>query len=278
MRYLLVLLFIIAVPVSVFSAGVDIVEVRPSALFLRLEPGESRTNYLSLRNETAKDTAVTFQATSIEITDSYGHVKKTQAHQWSLAEWVSFESQKYTVPAQSAVKIPFTVTVPEAAVLGSYSGAITIISENPAVSLEKGTVLYANVGAVTATVLEVDEFAPAGTQLVFSLQNKGIHLTQVYGTVTWYSLRDKEINTEKIEAVVVPPGKGVTLYFPFADKWPGIYKADVDVLYANGNKRIRKQLNVIHVPPVFPVAAGIVVVGGLLVFAKFKKKHAKKSK
>lgn len=277
MRYFLVLLaFVFVFPSAIGAEEIEFVSVKPDKLFVRLQPGEERINYLSLRNFSEKETNVILRVTAVEVYDSYGHIKKASPHTWSLQNWIRLEQSSYVVPANKSIKIPFTIKVPPAAFSGSYSGAIIVETTSKELSIEKGTVVYANVGSLAETELRVESFGPEGTSVNMTLHNQGNYIGQVSGTVTWYSLFGHEIDKEPLHPLIIWPGKFLTLCIPYSDRFPGIYKADVDLYYANRTKRIRKITTVVHIPVQLPLIVGAAGIGILLLIYKLQKKHGGK--
>lgn len=279
MRKLLIsIALILLLNLPVYAADSQIVTVQPSSFFLKLKQDETRQNYISVRNNSDQKQEIELEAIPIEVSDSYGHIKVADSNKWSLEEWVVFEQKKYILEPNQSTKIPFEVTVPATAVEGSYSGAITINSKSGKTNIVKGTVLYVNIGSTGKTQLVMQDLRTEGDSLNIRINNTGSHMTQVHGNVTWTSLFGKDIGQDKLDPIVIAPGRETSLFVSYKDKFPGVYKADVDVYYANSTKRLRKQINVIHIPLAVPLMVGLGIGGGLLIFHKYRKKHEKKHK
>jgi hypothetical protein len=259
----------------VYATETGFVSVQPSSFFLKLKPGESRQNYISIRNSSEVPQKVSLKAISIEVSDSYGHVKLAEENPWSLESWISLGAPFEIEPGKS-IKIPFEITVPVSVVEGSYSGGIALIQENEKIKIFKGTAIYVNIGSAGKTQLEIEDVEPNKNNLVITMSNTGTVLTQMTGSVVWYSMFGKVTGKDDLQPVVISPGRKTILSVSYADRFPGIYKADVDVFYASNTKRLRKQINVIHIPPAVPLMAGLGIGGVLLIFQQYRKKYAKK--
>ena len=277
-RLLISIALLLLLNVPVYAADSEIVTVQPSSFFLKLKQDETRQNYISVRNNSDQKQEIELEAIPIEVSDSYGHIKVADSNKWSLEKWVRFDKKEYILEPNQSTKIPFEVLVPATAVEGSYSGAITINSKSGKTNIVKGTVLYVNIGSTGKTQLVMQDLRTEGDTLNIRIHNSGSYMTQLYGKVSWTSLRGTDNGLDNLEPVVIAPGREASLYVSYKDKFPGVYKADVDVYYANGTKRLRKQIHVIHIPLAVPLMIGLGIGGGLLIFQKYRKKHEKKNK
>ncbi|NUK42513.1 DUF916 domain-containing protein [Streptomyces lunaelactis] len=138
--------------------------------YLSADPGTTLTDRVTVTNKT--DAPLTFR---LYAADAYnterdgGFAVRTQKEkQRGVGAWARPERDRVTVPANSSVTVPYTLTVPEGAEPGDHPGALVALDERVspstgpvAVGIQQavGARVYLRVGGPTVPALSVEDVA-----------------------------------------------------------------------------------------------------------------------
>ncbi|NUK74941.1 DUF916 domain-containing protein [Streptomyces lunaelactis] len=138
--------------------------------YLSADPGTTLTDRVTVTNKT--DAPLTFR---LYAADAYnterdgGFAVRTQKEkQRGVGAWARPDRDRVTVPANSSVTVPYTLTVPEGAEPGDHPGALVALDERVspstgpvAVGIQQavGARVYLRVGGPTVPALSVEDVA-----------------------------------------------------------------------------------------------------------------------
>ncbi|NUL04548.1 DUF916 domain-containing protein [Streptomyces lunaelactis] len=138
--------------------------------YLSADPGTTVTDRVTVTNKT--DAPLTFR---LYAADAYnterdgGFAVRTQKEkQRGVGAWARPERDRVTVPANSSVTVPYTLTVPEGAEPGDHPGALVALDERVSPSTGPvafgiqqavGARVYLRVGGPTVPALSVEDVA-----------------------------------------------------------------------------------------------------------------------
>ncbi|MGW5775537.1 WxL protein peptidoglycan domain-containing protein [Streptomyces sp. NPDC003863] len=139
--------------------------------YLSADPGTTLTDRVTVANKTA--TPLTFRLYGADAynTDRDGGfaVRTQREKQTGAGAWIKPERTRITVPARSAVTVPFTLTVPADADPGDHPGALVALDEriapggkgSVAVGVQRavGARVYLRVNGPTVPALAVEDVA-----------------------------------------------------------------------------------------------------------------------
>lgn len=284
MKVLYPVLLSIFLVVSPVFAEPTIIETQPSTFFFTTQPGDIIENTLRISNNGGDDITVVPDATAIEVSDSYGHIRKSDPGKWSAHSWMKLEREKYDIKPGKTVFIPVTVEVPQAAEPGSYTAAITIRKQSEKISSEVGTVFYVNVGKQNETELIIQSFYPDNPQLFsgpqnfnISFINKGDHFGQAVSQIKILGIDGREAEVIQLPSQLIQPGKELQQQVPITQNHFGIYTVEATLHYANGTKRAFDRTLLFSIPLVVPIVIAVLAIWILRSYIK-RKRHGKKDK
>ncbi|MFD8972288.1 MULTISPECIES: WxL protein peptidoglycan domain-containing protein [unclassified Streptomyces] len=121
--------------------------------YLSVDPGTSLTDRVTVTNKTAAPLTFRLYGADAYNTDRDGGfaVRTQQEKQTGAGAWIKPQRTRVTVPARSAVTVPYTLTVPADADPGDHPGALVALDERISPS-GKGSVAMGVQRAVGARV------------------------------------------------------------------------------------------------------------------------------
>ncbi|WP_045745704.1 WxL protein peptidoglycan domain-containing protein [Actinoplanes rectilineatus] len=230
-------------------------------IITRAAPGETFTDYVGVTNLTAGKLTFTVYGTDAYNTEDGSFALLPAAQQpTDIGSWVTLGARAYTVPANTRLDIPFSVTVPTGATPGDHAGGIVASIAEESVDAQGQKVLvdrrvaarvYLTVAGAVAPTLKIDtvrlEYAQAanpadgGVMTVrYLVRNTGnLRLTgagsvRVVGPLGWELAR-----TEDLELPELLPGGSVTITEKILGVQPTVrLAAQVDVVPASFDQKL----------------------------------------
>lgn len=179
------------------------------------------------RGETIKDTIAVINNGSAEQTYYLGTLKfipgesstpsfiPFETDHSGLPEWIAFPVKIVTIPANTKVDVPFTVTIPQDVPSGTVYGAITVsttpsdvVAANGAtIEAKMASLLFVTVEGETVEKLALLDFASSNgadgpfdlaRQFAFRLQNQGNVAIVPTGTVTLTDAFGRVVATQTV--------------------------------------------------------------------------------
>jgi hypothetical protein len=199
----------------------------------RAAPGERLTDYVGITNLTAKPQRFTVYGTDAYNTDDGSFALLPAAGKpTDIGSWIALGAREYTVPANTRLDVPFSITVPANATPGDHAGGVVASIAEEATGADGQKVLvdrrvaarvYLTVAGAVAPTLKIDtvrlEYAqsanPAegGTMTVrYLVRNtgnqrlSGAGSVRVTGPFGWQLAR-----TDALEIPELLPGGSVTI-------------------------------------------------------------------
>ncbi|TQK44519.1 uncharacterized protein DUF916 [Streptomyces sp. SLBN-118] len=135
---------------------------------LSANPGTTLTDQVTVTNKTAAPLTFRLYAADGYNTERDGGfaVRTRGEKQRGVGAWARPQRERVTVPAQSSVTVPYTLTVPEDAEPGDHPGALVALDErigaatgSVAVGIQQavGARVYLRVGGPTVAALSVED-------------------------------------------------------------------------------------------------------------------------
>ncbi|WP_328463277.1 DUF916 domain-containing protein [Actinoplanes sp. NBC_00393] len=218
----------------------------------RAAPGERLTDYVGITNLTAKPQTFTVYGTDAYNTDDGSFALLAAAEKpTDIGSWIALGAREYTVPANTRLDVPFSITVPANATPGDHAGGViaSIAEEQTDANGQKVLVdrrvaarVYLTVAGAVAPTLKIDtvrlEYAQSAnpadggvmtvSYLVRNTGNQrldGTGSVRVTGPFGWQLAR-----TEAMEIPELLPGGSVTITERIVGVQPAIrLSAHVDV-------------------------------------------------
>jgi hypothetical protein len=131
---------------SVFAAGLEPFNAdKSNADTLRfhytVNPGETKQDDAKVSNPTNLPVNVEVLGRDGEITsDGAFTVISNSLENQKAGRWIQLDQTKYTVPATTAIKVPFKVSVPDGTVPGEYYAGLSVIETGDANAQSSGNV------------------------------------------------------------------------------------------------------------------------------------------
>lgn len=150
------------------SAGGTPTELgRRPYFYLSADPGTTLTDQVTVTNKTAAPRTFQLYAADAYNTERDGGfaVRARSEKQRGVGAWATLDREQVTVPANSSVTVPYTLTVPEGAEPGDHPGAVIALDErvrpstgSVAVGIQQavGARVYLRVGGPTMPALSVE--------------------------------------------------------------------------------------------------------------------------
>lgn len=140
----------------------------------RAAPGERLTDHVGIANLTARPLTFAVYGTDAHTTEdgSFALLPST-SRSADLGSWISLGAERYTVPANTRLDVPFAVTVPATATPGDHAGGVvaSIAQEKTDASGRKVLVdqrvaarVYLTVAGAARPALSIDTVRVAYTQ------------------------------------------------------------------------------------------------------------------
>ncbi|AJF65121.1 WxL protein peptidoglycan domain-containing protein [Streptomyces vietnamensis] len=139
--------------------------------YLSADPGSTLTDRVTVANKTAAPLTFRLYGADAYNTDRDGGfaVRTQREKQTGAGAWIKPERTRITVPARSAVTVPYTLTVPADADPGDHPGALVALDEriapgakgSVAVGVQRavGARVYLRVNGPTVPALAVEDLA-----------------------------------------------------------------------------------------------------------------------
>jgi hypothetical protein len=135
--------------------------------YLSADPGTTLTDQVTVTNKTAAPRTFQLYAADAYNTERDGGfaVRARNEKQRGVGAWATLDREQVTVPANSSVTVPYTLTVPEGAEPGDHPGALVALDErvrpstaSVAVGIQQavGARVYLRVGGPTVPALSVE--------------------------------------------------------------------------------------------------------------------------
>ncbi|GAA0519138.1 hypothetical protein Ade02nite_80170 [Paractinoplanes deccanensis] len=218
----------------------------------RAAPGERLTDYIGITNLTAKPLTFSVYGTDAYTTDDGSYALMAAAQKpTDVGSWIALAASKYTVPANTRLDVPFSISVPANATPGDHAGGVvtSIAQEQTGADGQKVLVdqrvaarVYLTVAGAVAPRLAIDnvrlEYAQsanpaAGGEMTVrylvrnagNLRLSGTGSVKITGPFGW--------TLAKTEAMDIPellPGGSITITEKITGVQPTVrLAADVDV-------------------------------------------------
>lgn len=215
---------------------------RRTAFYLDARPGASLEDTVTVTNLTERTLEFELHAADAYNTPRDGSFALRQAEdeQVDIGSWIDLEATTLSVPPESAVEVPFTITVPDNAAPGDHTGGLVAL--DPTISrLEGGSGdfgvrravgvrLYLRVEGPTIPGIRVDDVAVTGpraalaseaTDLTFTLANTGNLQLVPDLEVRARGLFGRELaSSVPLPALDLVPGAETVLATDVAGFWP----------------------------------------------------------
>ncbi|MEU3923395.1 DUF916 domain-containing protein [Streptomyces sp. NPDC029004] len=136
--------------------------------YLSADPGTTLTDQVTVTNKTAAPLTFRLYAADAYNTERDGGfaVRTRGEKQRGVGAWAKPQRERVTVPANSSVTVPYTLTVPDDAEPGDHPGALVALDErigaatgSVAVGIQQavGARVYLRVGGPTVAALSVED-------------------------------------------------------------------------------------------------------------------------
>ncbi|WP_406267720.1 DUF916 domain-containing protein [Streptomyces sp. NBC_00191] len=136
--------------------------------YLSADPGTTLTDQVTVTNKTAAPLTFRLYAADAYNTERDGGfaVRTRGEKQRGVGAWARPQRERVTVPANSSVTVPYTLTVPDGAEPGDHPGALVALDERigaatgpVAVGIQQavGARVYLRVGGPTVAALSVED-------------------------------------------------------------------------------------------------------------------------
>lgn len=264
------------------------IEISPPSQELEVEPGESYTLTVKIRNKSATQLPIEVRVEDFVATGDEGQVALVEEGPWSVSSWTTISPDSFTLNPGETQEVEAQIDVPSDGAAGGRYGSLvfSVTGEREAgaaaVSQEIGSLFLIRIaGAVDEQMSLVSFSAPKFSEygpIPFSMKfrNEGNIHSRAYGLINVTNMFG-----HKIADIVVPP----TNVFPGAER---IIKAELDkkvligphtaiaVMYYGNNESV--SLNATTTFFVFPYKVAIGIVGLLLVLFLIRKRLKKASR
>lgn len=137
------------------------IEIKPALIEERVEPGEKKTFYISVKNVTGSDKTLFLGVADIRGVNELGapvFAENGEVTDYALSQWVTFKEGSVFLKAEESKDVAFTVEVPVEASPGSHFGSVYFDSQPPQIGIT-GSGVGIRVGNIISLRIagEVDE-------------------------------------------------------------------------------------------------------------------------
>ncbi|BAL93140.1 hypothetical protein AMIS_79200 [Actinoplanes missouriensis 431] len=227
----------------------------------RANPGERITDYVGITNLTTKPQTFSVYGTDAYTTDDGSFALLAAAQQpTDIGSWIGLGAKQYTVPANTRLDVPFSVTIPDNATPGDHAGGViaSIAEEQVDANGQKVLVdrriaarVYLTVAGATTPSMKIDTVrleysqsanpADGGTMTVSylvrntgNLRLSGSGAVRVNGPFGWQLAR-----TDAMEIPELLPGGSVTITEKITGVQPAVrLAAEVSVVPASFDEQL----------------------------------------
>jgi hypothetical protein len=259
--------------------------VAPPRQAVTIEPGESKTLRISVKNETKKPVRIKPKVTGFSVDDKTGAANFQSTDE--ARNWLEYDKNTFRLSASSSKKFSFSVKIPNSAESKSHYLALFFEQINPNKQLQVnsrvGSLLFLYVGGTVREALVLDQFSPRKkvffskpAKLNFSLKNKGsIHVIprgQLSFTQNNQQVAAKKIN--KKETLVVPESNFSASVSLSDLSWRdfGKINADLVVQYGKTNKALSGRAEFWYFPKYILFVVAFIIILFLVLFSLLAKK------
>lgn len=167
----LAILALLVVPVTPAAAATDdeTITLSPTAKRYTVDPGQTISDSITVTNTGGKAFSFATYARPYFVSgDNYTPVFEAVNKQTDAYRWVTFDGATYSATPSQAVKIPFTLTVPQNAASGGHYGVIFAETQPDAASLGKNSVFRKKrVGALLYVTVKGDNVVKGSVESTY---------------------------------------------------------------------------------------------------------------
>lgn len=158
-------------PIATSAQVSEGIEIKPALIEERVDPGEKRTFYISVKNVTGSDKTLFLGVADIRGTNDAGapiFAENGEVSDYALSQWVTFKEGSVTLVAGETKDVAFTVEVPSEVSPGSHFGSVYFDSQPPqigitgsGVGIRVGNIISLRIAGETEESMRLREFSTA---------------------------------------------------------------------------------------------------------------------
>ncbi len=262
------------------------IEIRPALIEERVDPGERRTFYVSVKNVTDAERTFFLGVADIRGVNEFGapvFAENGQVTDYSLSQWVTFKEGSVSLQAGETKDVGFTVEVPEQASPGSHFGSVFFDSQPPqvgvtgsGVGIRVGNIISLRIAGDITESMRLREFstekfiydAPPVT-FTTTLENLGNVLVRPNGLIEITDMFGREVGKVEVNET------GAST-FPMSERsyqtiWNhdgfaiGRYQALMSVVYGEDERKTVTGVTSFWVLPLMPILTVLGIILALVI-------------
>lgn len=281
---LLVYFFLVAILTSGLlpAPAAKAVSLSPLTFELAANPGDSITNILKVTNTDPSPVNIVIDIEDFAAIGEEGQVTLQPGEDnltYSLAKWVTANPSAFTIPANDARTVEFTVNVPfDAEPGGHYSSVLATVSAGPvqgggvSIAQKVGSLLLLSVAGDVREQLHIKEFYVepfseyGPVDIVSRFENDGTVHLKPRGFVLIKNIFGREIEQLDLPQKNVLPRSIRKIEIPWGDKFMfGRYEATLTAIYGSTNQPLSSVTTFWVIP--WKVAGAVLI--GLIILLSF---------
>lgn len=164
-----ILLASLFAPIAIQAQVSEGIEIKPALIEERVNPGEKKTFYVSVKNVTGSDKTLFLGVADIHGVNEVGapiFAENGEVSDYALSQWVTFREGSVSLRADETKEIAFTVEVPEQVSPGSHFGSVYFDSQPPqigitgsGVGIRVGNIISLRIAGETEESMRLREFS-----------------------------------------------------------------------------------------------------------------------
>ncbi len=281
--FLYVFLAFVCTSQFVFAQSGEGVTVIPATIEESANPGSVLIRSLKVTNESEKDSEYYLTKKNIKGVETGGvpifAEEAAEPTSFEISEWITFESEKIFVPANSSVDVPVTITVPSDATPGSHFGGVFVSVEAPkireigaGVGYEVASIISIRISGDVIDTARIRSFSAENliygskdVHFVAKIENQGNILIRPRGPLTITSMSGKKtVITVNDSLAGVFPGTVRDIAFDWSEPGLGFGKYEAVLALSYDGNDGQKTIDMTTVFWVFPVKVMLSVIGGFV--------------
>lgn len=302
---LIITLILLAIPLKIFALTNDEaigISLTPPSRELTLQKGETVSGTVDITNPTTQ--SQTFYPLALDFAPNKNPEKaapeffeKTpENYKYSLASWISFNTNKINIGPKATESLRYTIKVPDTAEPGGHYGAVFATTNPPSktdanqvdIAAQIGSLILATVSGATRAEANLVSFKTSKTiyqkppvEFLTEIANTGnIHLkpTGTINVSNWQKKNVSSVNFNQQNGHILPESQRI-FKETLSQIGYGYFTANLSlsVLAADGTKIPMEATTAFWVLPVTTIVLVLLIIVFLILLFRFwLKKHDKK--
>lgn len=268
------------------SAQQSGLSISPALFELVINPGESKTTTIAVKNTTGMPINVQASARPIALPAGLSPSEGSSQHLYDATSWIQFDAQEFTLKANELKNVRVTVTSSSQDTPGGHYATIVFTpKQSPLAPQQHSALITAEVGSTAFITLKgdleeaatvtpqgstnrFDSFGPLRAE--YNLINTGNTHTAWHGEFIVTDLRGKQVARQKVDSRLSLPGTTTKVSLRWGSRLMlNRYRIKPEIYFGSSTKPLEAASMTVWVIPVLPAGAGLITMLAIVIFMRY---------